>query len=121
MNQTNPKNKFLKPFYRIYIGLGLTGWAVAAFFGLNAFLSYFFGYFVLGFLFILWDWTIAMVLDPDHPSPALGYLLILLRYGLLGLLFYAMIALLAVNWVWFVIGSLVLLPSLLITALFFYN
>lgn len=110
---------FLKNFYKVYFCIGLLGQLVSLGFGWQAFYSYFLGLFILGFLFFLWDWTTALVLNPDRPSPTLGYLLILLRYGLLGGLFYAIIALFVVNWVWFAIGSIILLPSLLVTAIFF--
>lgn len=118
---TNPSQTpdFLKRLYKVYLGLGLLGCGVAVFFGLQAFYSYFFGYLLLGILLFLWDWTTLLVLHPERPSPGLGYLLILLRYGLLGGLFYAIIALLVVNWAWFAVGNLTLLPSLLITAFFF--
>ena len=110
---------FLKAFYKVYLVLGMAGWLTSIAFGWQAFYSYFFGYFLLGFLLVLWDWTTLLVLNPERPSPTLGYLLILLRYGLLGGLFYAMMALFVVSWLWFAIGSIILLPSLLITAIFF--
>lgn len=119
MTKTPQNASFLRSFYKVFLAFSAVGFTVAIFFGWRAVLSYFFGNFLLGFLVVLWDWTLALVLDPNHPSPTLGYLLILLRYGLLGGLFYAMIALFVVNWTWFTVGSLTLLPSLLITAFFF--
>lgn len=119
MSKIPEDSAFLKSLYKVMIALGCLGFGVSFFFGGRAALSYFLGFFILGFLLFLWDWTIALALNPKRPSPTLGYLLIFLRYGLLGSLFYAMMALFVVNWVWFAIGSAVLLPSLLITAIFF--
>ena len=114
-----PKTDFLRNFYKVFATMGIVGQIVPFFWGWREALSYFLGMFIFGFLFLLWDLSLLLVLNPDRPSPTLGYLLIFLRYGLLAGLFYAMMALFVVNWIWFAIGSGTLLPSLLVTAFFF--
>ncbi len=111
------KIDFIKVFYRVFAVFGAAGLIAGfAFGGSGAALSYGLGWFSIGLIVFLWDVTLAYVVGPRKTHWAWESLLAMLRYVLLGGLFYAMISLFAVQWPWYIGGTATLLPGLLVSA-----
>lgn len=116
MTQKNPTN-FLKTFYKVLGTLSLIGLLIALMFSgrAEAVSGYSFGVIFVAVMVSTWDFGLGLALSPKNPSKAMGIFLIFIRYGLLGTLFYAMIALFVIDWFWFLAGTLNMLISMLIT------
>jgi len=121
MTTTAPtKPDFIRFFYKPFAVCGVIGLAAALIFGDGRdTLSFALGWFSIGLIVFLWDVMTLFMLKPRKTHWAWESLLALLRYVLLGGLFYAMISLFAVRWAWYIAGTAVFLPSLLIAAALF--
>lgn len=117
----NPSPDFLSAVYKctgIWALIGVfpsylfSGWP-----GLGGF---FFGVVSITVIIGMWDLTLRFTLKARKTNAAKESLLVFLRYGLLGGLFYAIISWFAVSLAWFVTGASVLLPGML-TALFVHK
>jgi len=114
-------NDFLNAVYKYTLIWTLLGLLPAFLLGsMQGLLGFFFG--ALSIFLILggWDLTLRFTLGPRKTNAAWESLLVFLRYGLLGGLFYAIISWFAVSLAWFVTGASLLVPGML-TALFFYK
>lgn len=67
---------------------------------------------------ILWTWQISSKYMIREDPPAWTPLLIVLRYGLIGIAFYAIIHRRLVAWEWFVCGSVLVLAAITLTTVF---
>ena len=109
----------LRSTYKLMALLGLIGaittFAIA---GLAAGLSFLSGAIILFIITFSWDASTGLIFDENDPQPKLGTLFIFLRYALLGLVIYSMMALFVIKWAWFIAGTLVFVLSLLFVQLF---
>ena len=115
------KTEFLPFFYRVFALCGVVGnlavWLAA---GGRAGLSFALGLITIALIFVSWDLsTLRFKTTAPQTHWALETLLIFIRYLLLGGLFYAMMALFVVRWDWYLAGTCILVPSLLISTFLF--
>ena len=116
MSQTKPI-EFLPAFYRCLLVAGAIFLPVSFLGGWRGVASFATGFGMMALLFFTWDVSTLLVLNPERPSKALGIMFISLRYVLIGLFFYAMMRLFVPDWAWFLAGTMLLFPSLLVAAL----
>ncbi len=111
---------FLRCFYRWFLLCGVTGTAISLLaagpapggsFGL--------GFLSMALILFLWDLTTLFTLKPKRTSWQWETFLVLVRYSLLGCLFYAMISLLSVRWLWYFAGTTMMVLGLIIAAIRF--
>jgi hypothetical protein len=100
-------------FYGLLIVFGVFGtlglwiwqpWPIAA--------SFACGVIIVGLMVWSWAHALKMSLNPESPNKGLGIALILVRYSLLGVVIYSMMALFVVRWAYFALGLTLLLPCL---------
>ncbi len=114
------KIEFLRFFYRVMLICGFVGLPVCFLFGgLSGGGSYGLGFFSIALIIGLWHLTLHYTLKPRKTHWIWESLLIFVRYALLGVLFYAMISLFVVSWLWYIAGTIIILPALLISTLLY--
>lgn len=111
---------FLKAFYKamgvwFLIGL-LPSFLVSDLPGLVGFVT---GFICIAVIVGLWDFSLRFMLRARKASTVAETLMVFLRYGLLGGLFYAIMRLFVVSWPWYFAGSAIILPALLSTVVMF--
>ena len=105
---------FLKAVYKCTLGWALAGLPLAGLLGgIPGITGFGFGALSIGIILGMWDLTLRFTLGPRQTNTAWESLLVFLRYGLLGGLFYAIISWFAVSLAWFVTGATVLIPGML--------
>lgn len=111
---------FLHFFYKWFLLCGLAGTLVSlAVAGLAPGFSFGLGFLSMALILFLWDVTTLFTLKPKRTSWQWETFLVLVRYSLLGGLFYAMISLLSVRWLWYFAGTSMMVLGLIIAAVRF--
>ena len=112
---------FVRHFYKVLLCFAPPGLTIAWLFGATrGFVGYLLGYVFVFLIFILWDWSLKHMIQPKQGDAVLQTMLVFLRYGLLGLLFYGIIRVQhTFDWVWFAGGFATKLPALLLSAVLF--
>ncbi len=114
------KTEFLYYFYRVFAICGAVGMPIGFLIGgADGLLSFILGLLSIALIVVLWHLTLHFTLKPRKTGWAWESLMVFLRYILLGGLFYAMISLFAVRWFWYLAGTTMILPGLLITTLLY--
>lgn len=112
------KDNFLTYFYKCMLAWGVLSMLMSLIFsGRLGVWSYFLGYFSISLILVLWDISLRMTLKAKKTNVLWETMLVFLRYGLLGGLFYAIMRWLSVSWPWYFAGVATILPALLTSAL----
>ena len=113
------EQQFLRFFYKVFLICGAVGTLACLPLGTDRAGSFAFGFGCIATILFLWHLAVDRLVKPRKTSSATQTLLVFIRYVLLGSVFYGIISLFAVQWAWFVAGTLTMLSGLLIsTALF---
>lgn len=122
--EVTPENEasqeFLHAFYKAMGIWGLIGvipsYLVSGHPGLVGFVT---GFICIAIIVGAWDFSLRFMLRARKTSTVAETLMVFLRYGLLGGLFYAIMRLFVVSWPWYFAGSASILPALLTTIVMF--
>lgn len=116
--QFEKPRRFMRCFYRNTSVFGLP-WLLIALAGGGwwAMISAGIGLGLVLLVMLMWQINLVYMVRPGDTS-ALGHTAFnLFRYGLLGGIIYAIIRLLPVQWLWFIWGTAMLLPALIVTTI----
>ena len=105
-------------FYKVYGVIAIVTFPFGFFWGWRSAVSFLLGVITMLIIVYMWDLTLRFTLSGRKTTGLRESLFAYLHYILLGVWFYGIISLFVVTWAWFVGGTVIILPGLLITTFF---